>query len=186
MAKSNLAKRHGLFLPQHLIILKKYIYLFIRLRWVLVGGTQDLCCHVWDLHCGIWDLVPCPGIEPNPEYWQCGVLTTGPPEKSPFNHFYSDYWIMEQLALLVSWLFWLCLSCCFFPFSFPPSHCSFLFSFYYVHGNILFLKHYINRKVYSFLTTILSCSLFSLHLSNHNNIGMYHSRQIYVYLHLFI
>ena len=34
--------------------------------------------------CGMGDLVSQPEIEPlGPLYWECGVLTTGPPEKSP-------------------------------------------------------------------------------------------------------
>ena len=36
--------------------------------------------------CGMWDLVPWPGIEPGPLHWEHGVLTTGPPGKSPYTN----------------------------------------------------------------------------------------------------
>ena len=35
-----------------------FIYSFIWLCWVVVGGTWVLCCHTQDLPCGMWDLVP--------------------------------------------------------------------------------------------------------------------------------
>ena len=31
----------------------------------------------------MWDLVPWPGIQPRPPHWECRVLATGPPGKSP-------------------------------------------------------------------------------------------------------
>ena len=41
------------------------------------------------LSCGMWDLVSWLGIEPRPpRNWECGVLATGPPRKSPWIYFY--------------------------------------------------------------------------------------------------
>ena len=52
------------------LFLKKCIYLFIWIQWVLVEahGIVNLYCGMRDLFsflsCGIWDLVPWPGVEP--------------------------------------------------------------------------------------------------------------------------
>ena len=70
------------------------IYIFIHL------AAPDLSCSTWDLwpslrhsrfiyfgysmqdlSCGMWDPVPQAGIES--QCWQCRVLATGPPGKSP-------------------------------------------------------------------------------------------------------
>ena len=50
-------------------------------------GKQILSCSMWTLGCGMWDLVPWPGIEPWPLYWEHRVLTTGPPGNSPRGRF---------------------------------------------------------------------------------------------------
>lgn len=84
-------------------------------------------------------------------------------------------------------LFWLCLSCCFFPSTFSPSLCLFFLSFllynYQMEKLFFFLKHC--RKVRSSLTTILSHSLFHLHRGSHSNTGVHPSTQTFMFLHFF-
>ena len=62
--------------------------LFIWLCWVffVTHGVFDSCGR-WVPSCGTWELVPWSGIEPGPLHWECGVLATGPPEKSLVLHF---------------------------------------------------------------------------------------------------
>ena len=62
--------------------LKKNIYLFIWLRWVLVATCRIFSCSMRTLSCSMWDLIPCWGIELGPLHWEHGVLATGPPGKS--------------------------------------------------------------------------------------------------------
>ena len=59
---------------------------FIWLCWVfsVTRGVFDSCGRQAP-SCGTWD--PWPGIEPGPLHWECGVLVTGPPEKSLVLHF---------------------------------------------------------------------------------------------------
>ena len=67
------------------------IYLFSCTRsWLLhvgslifVAACRIFHCSMQTLSCSMWDLVPWPGIEPGPLHWECGVLATGPPGKSP-------------------------------------------------------------------------------------------------------
>ena len=69
-----------------------YFYLFIYLS-------------VPHLSYSIWDLVPWPGIEPRPPYWECGVLATGSTRKSldHFNIFTEFVTILFLSYVLVFW-----------------------------------------------------------------------------------
>ena len=49
---------------------------------LLLTGCSMLDLELQHLNsCSMWDLVPWPGIEPL--HWECGVLATGPPGRSP-------------------------------------------------------------------------------------------------------
>ena len=91
----------------YLFLFKKiFICLIIYLAALgLSCGMWDLCCGMWDLCCGMQDLqlqhtgsssaacellvaacgiqFPDQGSNPGPLHWECGVLATGPPGKSP-------------------------------------------------------------------------------------------------------
>ena len=51
-----------------------FFLIFIWLHWVLV-----VACRIFDLCCVLQEQ----GSNPGPLYWDCGVLATGPPSKSP-------------------------------------------------------------------------------------------------------
>ena len=62
-------------------------HIFIYLGWAW-SQLQQAESSVFVVTCGIfswgtWDLVLQPGVEPKPLHWALGVLTTGPPGKSP-------------------------------------------------------------------------------------------------------
>ena len=89
-----------------MLIKKKFIYL----------AVPDLSCRIFDLCCGIWDifqlkqansLVATCGIQftdqewnPGPLHWECGVLTTGPPWRSPA----SSFRLLKSRYSTVEWL----------------------------------------------------------------------------------
>ena len=53
--------------------------MLVAARWIFnlhFGGMKTLSC-------GRWDLVPWPGLKLGPLHWECAVLATGPPWKSP-------------------------------------------------------------------------------------------------------
>ena len=60
------------------------------------------------LHCSMWDFIFRPEIEPGPLHWECRVLATGPPGKSPNIHFlreqYQRFW--QYLWFPVWWINW--------------------------------------------------------------------------------
>ena len=66
------------FLTGHLI----FFFFLTSLCWVLIVAHK-----VFNLCCSRWDLVPWPGIEAQPLYWECRVLATGPPGNSLANFF---------------------------------------------------------------------------------------------------
>ena len=60
--------------------LKKYLFIWLCLAFVV--AYRIFSVGIWTLSSSMWDLVPWPGIEPSPLYWECQVLATGPPGKS--------------------------------------------------------------------------------------------------------
>ena len=71
----------------------KNIYLFIWLHWVFVAA-----CRVFIAACRIQ--FPDQGSNPGPLHWERGVLTTGPPGKSPFYYKFKKYYQVMGNALL--------------------------------------------------------------------------------------
>ena len=67
-------------------------------------GMWVLYCSMQTLSCGMWNLVPWPGIESGPLYWEHEVLATGPQGKSQRAWFLIvELWVylfMEEKALV--------------------------------------------------------------------------------------
>ena len=60
----------------------KVLFFFLIFKFIYLG-MLGLSCSMQILSCGMWDLVPSPGSNPGPLYWEHGVLATGSPGKSP-------------------------------------------------------------------------------------------------------
>ena len=76
---------HLFFIYNILCYLFFFIFiLFIWLHQILVAalGWDFHSCNMQILAWGMWDLVPWPGIELHPRYWEYEVLATEPPGKS--------------------------------------------------------------------------------------------------------
>ena len=76
-----------------------------RVRYDWATELSLAVAHELFLSFGMWDMVPTPGIEPSLLHRECGVLATGPPEKSlsPFLDARPQFWLWSlELILTVS------------------------------------------------------------------------------------